>query len=444
MLLLAAVKMSAQEVPTFFPRKFLMEHFTSENCYQCPEGMQTIVEYLKNPNAPYIWVSHHAVFGEDAYTIPESNEIAQEHLIYHVPTVMINRTQQEKQLVLDANRLSTLQVADDTLAEASIVIEHTYDSINRRLNLTVTGQVASAETTKYLLTILIKENRLVSKQADQITSWKKANWLEYMHSRVVRDVVTATLGDTVEVKNQTYSYSKRYTINKNWIADNCCIVAYLTPLSHRPIINAEQVALVRGTTGGEQYEPYGITEAQGPSTNLTFDNIQVKRINEQLLELQLMANKTMSSYAGICKPVSLLYVNTTASVLEPGTYAIQSGSELGTLTAGYRIDEEETFGGSRLLYALSSDLKNGRVTPIHTWRINTGQMVLKQDGNIALNFTTYNGTTVTATALYDFIPATGLEDVQESRRLDVQKILQDGQLVIKKGEVRYTVLGYRL
>jgi hypothetical protein len=43
-------------------------------------------------------------------------------------------------------------------------------------------------------------------------------------------------------------------------------------------------------------------------------------------------------------------------------------------------------------------------------------MTIDADGNISLNFTTYNGTSVTATAKYDSSPAaTGVEDVQEFR-----------------------------
>ena len=77
-------------------------------------------------------------------------------------------------------------------------------------------------------------------------------------------------------------------------------------------------------------------------------------------------------------------------------------------------------------------------------------MRVDTDGNISLNFTTYNGTSVTATAKYDFSPAaTGVEDaeglgVQGFRSSEVQKVLRDGQLLIEKQGRWYTVWGYRL
>ena len=451
LLLLAGVKMSA-ETPTFFPRKFLLEHFTSANCNQCPMGMKYIVEYLEKQTTPYIWVSHHAVYGTDEYTIPASNAIAMNYLgMNSVPSVVFNRSKQDGLLVIGAWNIENLVVKDDTLAEASVVIDHQFDAATRRLDMTVSGQVANIDRKEYLLTILIKENRLVGKQEDAYCSWKGAKWQEYMHPRMVRDLVTATLGDTVKVENQAYSYSTSYTLHEEWVPENCCVVAYLTPLEKSPIINAEQAPIVEGTEGGEQYGPYGITEGKGPNTSISFDSVRVTQLGNGQLEMMLISSKTIkTNYFGICKQVGYVYVNTTDSVLQPGVYPIANNqypiSDLeGTITAGYRVDEEERLGGSRLLYAVSADLKNGIITPIHQWRMSSGEMTMDADGNILLNFTTYNGTSVTATAVYDFSPAaTGVEDVEGFRSSEVQKVLRDGQLLIEHKGQWYTVLGYRL
>ena len=444
------------ETPTFFPRKFLLEHFTSANCNMCPLGMKYIAEYLEKQTTPYIWVSHHAVYGTDEYTIPASNAIAMNYLgMNQVPRVVFNRTEQDGLLVIKAWDLDYWnedgrKVADDTVAEASVMIEHQFDAATRRLDVTVSGLVANPGRKEYLLSILIKENGLVGRQEDAYSSWKGAKWQEYMHPRVVRDMVTATFGETVKVENQTYSYSTSYVIDEEWIAENCCVVAYLTPLEKSPVINAEQAPLVAGTEGGEQYGPYGITESKGPNASISFDSVRVTRLSNGQLEMMMTSTKTMKTYAGICKQVGYVCVNTIDSVLQAGVYPIEEGGAEGTITAGYRVDEKETLGGSRLLYAVSDDLKNGIVTPIHMWRMSKGEMVLDEAGNISLNFTTYNGTNVTATAVYDFSPAaTGVEDikslgVQELSGLGVRKVLRKGQLLIEKNGEWYTVWGYRL
>lgn len=447
LLLLAGIKMSA-ETPTFFPRKFLLEHFTSANCNQCPMGMRYIVEYLDKQTTPYIWVSHHAVYGTDEYTIPASNTIAMSYLgMNTIPSVVFNRSEQDGLLVIGAWNMEDLQVKDDTVSEASVVIDHQFDATTRRLDISVSGQVANKERTEYLLTILIKENGLVGKQEDAYCSWKGAKWQEYMHPRVVRDMVTATLGDTVKVENQAYHYSTSYVMDKEWVAENCCVVAYLTTLEKSPVINAEQVALVAGTEGGEQYGPYGITEGKGPNTSISFDSVRVTQLGNGQLEMMMTSSKTIkTNYFGICKQVGYLYVNTAANVLEPGTYPIQESEEEGTIRAGYRVDEEERLGGSRLLYAVSADLKNGIITPIHGWRMSSGEMTIDANGNILLNCTTYNGTSVTATAVYDFSPAaTDVEDTQwQSPTTNCRKVLRNGQLLIEKEGLWYSVLGERL
>lgn len=446
-LLLLTMGMSAQEVPTFFPRKFLLEHFTSANCNQCPMGMKYIVEYLDKQTTPYIWVSHHAVYGTDEYTIPASNAIAMNYLgMNTVPSVVFNRSKQDGLMVIGAWTIENLVVKDDTVAEASVVIDHQFDEVSRRLDVTVSGQVANTDRNAYLLSILIKENGLVGRQEDAYCSWKGAKWQEYMHPRVVRDFVTATFGDTVKVENQAYNYTTSYVVDDEWVAENCCVVAYLTPLEKSPVINAEQVALVAGTEGGEQYGPYGITEGKGPNTSISFDSVRVTRLSNGQLEMMMTSSRTIKTdYFGICKQVGYVCVNTEDSVLQPGVYAIEEGTADGTITAGYRVDEEETLGGSRLLYAVSADLKNGIVTPIHMWRMSSGEMRMDEAGNISLSFTTYNGTSVTATAKYDFSPAaTGVEDVEGSRSSEVQKVLREGQLLIEKQGQWYTVFGYRL
>jgi hypothetical protein len=217
----------------------------------------------------------------------------------------------------------------------------------------------------------------------------------------------------------------------------------LTSLEKGPVINAEQVALVEGTDVGEQYGPYGITEGKGPNTSISFDSVRVTRLSNGQLEMMMTSSKTINtSYFGICKQVGYVCVNTEDSVLRAGVYPIVEGNADGSIIAGYRVDEEETLGGSRLFYAVSADLKNGIVTPIHMWRMSSGEMTIDADGNISLNFTTYNGTSVTATAKYDFSPATtGVEEVES---LGVRKVLRAGQLLIEHKGQWYTVLGYRV
>lgn len=385
------------DVPLTYNRKHLIEHFTGDQCGYCPYGMYSIVDYLETATTPTIWVSHHAGFNEDAYTIAESWELVSALGVSGAPAMAMNRSNQEPGLIFHPGYLPEITIKDKNKAAMSVNIQHTYDADSRKMNVTVSGESSFATDAKFLLSVLVKENRLVGKQADYYYAWGDYMWKEFMHARVIRGMLTAALGDTIVMENKTYSKTYSYTIPAGWVPENCCVVAYVTPVSNQPVINAEQVVLVEGTTGGEEYNPYGITESKGPSKNITFHAVEVSRIeDENLLEVLLLSNTTVSTAYGNAQPVATIYVHTGATTLSAGTYPVKEDGSKGSIQAGYRIDEKTSFGGSLLLYAVSEYLANGQLAPAHIWRMNEGEMVVDEAGNITLNFTTYNGTEVTS------------------------------------------------
>lgn len=385
-------------MPESFPRKFVIEHFTGDQCGYCPGGMYAITEHIATATTPYIWLSHHEGYNKDEYTIPESSKIGKMLGVPGAPSIALNRTKQSPGLAFNPNYLSRITIQDQTTAAASVSIKHTYNPDSRQLDLTVSGYVLDTTVDQYLLSVLIKENRLVGKQADYQYSWKSATWKEYMHARVVRDFMTSHFGDTITINNQRYSKTWKFEINKEWVPENCCIVAYLTPLSKKPIINAEQAPLIAGTLGGEQYVPYGITEGKGPNKTIEFDSLQTKQLDNNILEVKLFASKSIKSDAyGATKAIGIIHLNTTSTTLSPGSYPIQEDNTTGTITAGYRMDEEATLGGSKLVYAIASDLAKGDINIAHQWRMASGTMNVAENGNITFDFKTYNGTEVTST-----------------------------------------------
>lgn len=428
----------AQDVPTSFPRKFLLEHFTGSACGQCPEGMEAIKQYLATQTIPYIWVSHHYGYGQDEYSISESERIGKTIGVSGAPNVSINRTKQVGNFAFTPVYLihPSVTIVDDTVAEASVAIQHTYDAASREASITVSGQVANTEVKEYLLTILVKENQLVGKQADNTYSAGAAPWLEYLHARTVRAMITPALGDTVTVVDQAYTHTINYTISDEWKAENCCIVAYLTAVRNtKPIINAEQVPLVAGTTGGEEYLPYGITQSAKPKKELSIDSIQTSKVSDNLLEVLLFDNSSVRVNSVVEKPVIRLYVNTEAETLEAGIYPIQADGAMGSVVAGYRIDEQMAFGGSVLTYVNLVQLKQGILTPDHIWRIISGEMVVDEAGKITLTCTTYNKTDVIAKS-----PTTNIEPIEVPFKAP-KKILRDNQVIILHDGVEYNILG---
>jgi hypothetical protein len=448
-LLFSAVIMSAQEVPASFPRKYLIEHFTGDGCGYCPSGMLGINDYIKNIDSSAVWVSHHYGFNTDEYSIEESGDIAQmfkPHKTmseFGAPGMALNRTEQVPGMVFHPANLPMLTIEDPRTAEASVVITHTYAADTRELNVTVSGQVANTERESYYLTVLIKENGLVGKQDDYTYTWKTKPWLEFMHACVVRDFISGSLGDEVVVENQAYSKSFTYTLAEQWVPENCCIVAYITPVKRipAPVINAEQKPVVAGTTGGAEYLPYGITESQAPNsaTSITLDSMVVFKPTADKLEVRLFGDKAVRRANGqpAVRAMVVLDFNTSADALPVGTFAIQSDNAANTLTAGYRIDAQQTLAGTRFHYVESIKLiDEGEVVVCNTWRLQTGQMVVDAAGNIKLTGKFANGkdfvmTRTTATSLDNVTSIFG----------EIEKVLRNGQIVIRKNGMEYDMLG---
>ena len=445
LLALLAVVTMAQEVPSSFPRKFLIEHFTGTWCAYCPNGMFAIDYTIQESDVPYIWVSHHI---DDTYSTEEGYDIFN---IYAssvpanqvgVPAMMLNRTPQSQGLGFHPGYLPEMTITDKTTAEASVVIDHTFDTETRQLAITISGQVANTTTTAYLLTVLIKENGVISGQSDAYYAWG-STWKEFLHPRLSRGFLTAAMGDKVVVENQSYNKTYTYTMDETWIPENCCIVAYITPETNNPIINAEQTPIVTETTGGEHYYPMGITSMNAPSApdKITFDSIVVNKPSDNKLKALLLSKEIVShSVYGTMQPVLVLDINTTADTLPIATLDILHGDQLNSITAGYFELDSLSFGGSCYYYVDPIALQQGELVPFFTWRLNKGKLAVDKQGNILTAGNFYNGKHFT---MRYTVPTTSVETILTDKDQD-NKFFRNGQLIIRKGDMEFTILGNTL
>ena len=444
MLLAATLIASAQEVPSSFPRKYLIEHFTGDQCGYCPYGMYSIMEYSANTATPCIWVSHHYGYNNDEYTISESSKIGSTCGVSGAPNMAMNRTKVQGTAIafhpgylVEDGMPETIANKCETTAEASVVIDHTYNSDTRELNVTVSGQVANTTTTEYLLSVLIKENGLIGKQADYYWSWKTSGYKEFMHPCVVRDMLCAdALGDKIAVVNQAYSKTYTFSVPENWVAENCVVVAYITPTAKKPIINAEETPLVAGSTGGTQYQPFGITEIKEPTnaTKLKFEGMELSKPTDDKLEIKLVASSsTRSDFYGALKLVATLEFNTTESVLPVDTLTFAAGNEAGTFSTGTVDLVSQTFGGSRLEYYLAADME----TLCHTWRMQSGNLLVYADGGFYASGKLANGKGFQITCT---MPASAVDNIVFDQA-HVEKLMREGQIIISIDGVEYDIQG---
>ena len=440
LLLSVAMMTMAQKVPTSFPRKFLIEHFTGTWCAYCPYGMMAIDYAVQTSETPYIWVSHHL---DDNYSIAEGYNIYSIANADGVPSMMLNRSTQSQGLSFHPGYLPEMTITDATTAEASVVIDHTYNAETRQLDITVSGQVTNTTTTAYLLTVLIKENGIISSQSDAYFAWG-SQWKEFIHPRLSRAFISAAMGDRVNVTNQAYSKTYTYTLNEKWVPENCCVVAYITPITKKPIINAEQAEIVEGTTGGEHFYPLGITSSIAPSNpdKITFDSIVVNKTEADKINVLLISEKLVShAEYGELQPVLAIEINTTSDKLLADTLDISAGKEENTITAGSFDLETMTYGGSCYYYVDPAALKAGVVDPYFAWRLNKGKLAIDAKGNILTAGNFYNGKHFTMR--YTAPINTALEEIMLSKPQSV-KYIQDGKLIIRNNGAKYDVVGKKL
>ena len=393
----ALCEVTVAKIPSSFPRKHLIEHFTGDQCGYCPSGMFSLKEFVLRYNTPCIWVSHHYGYNKDEYTINESKKIGTACGVQGAPNMAFNRTKiMGTSIAFHPGYLEEMGMDEviankcENEAEASVKIDHSYDATTQQLNVTVSGLVGNKEVTEYLLSVLVKENGLVGKQADYSYSWKTAGYKEFLHPCVVRHMMTLALGDTVKVEKQRYSKSFTYTLPAHLIPENCCVVTYITPLSKKPIINAEETPLVAGTSGGKEYWPFGITENQAPNnaTKLSFTEYKLNKLADNKLTVELIASSsTRSDVYGPVKLKVYLDFNTNSSSIPAGTYTFTEGNEANTFTAGSVDLATQTFAGSRMGYYQSADLES----MCHMWRIMSGSVIVNEDGSLVAEGQLYNG-----------------------------------------------------
>ena len=410
---------TAADVPASFPRKFLLEQFTAQSCGNCPYGMLCIAEAMAQDSGKYIWVAHHYGFASDEYTISESRNICNLLGVQGAPMVALNRNKQNvggvKQLIFHPAYLPSneIEIADSLTSPVSVVINHTYEPETRTVNLTVSGQVADPSINTLKLSALIKENGLTGTQADYDFAWGSTKqWRQYMHMATARDFFSAALGDEIKVENQAYSKSYTMTVPTNWVDTNCTIVAYVTKTANVPVLNAEQVALVEGTQGGEQFKPYGIIQDAKPKSTILFSDFAQAKAAENILQVILVSNQNVRPdnsgfYYGTCKPVGLLYVVTEDNTLKPGTYPILDDYSANSVISGFRVDEMGSLSGSLLLYSPTTYIQAGQIFPAAMWRLLSGTLTVTEEGNITLKANTCYGTEIEGT----YSAATAIENV---------------------------------
>jgi hypothetical protein len=135
------------------------------------------------------------------------------------------------------------------LPEVYITIENDYDPSNRKLISTVTAEFLTDMEGTYNLCFYIAESGIIAAQKNDNSNYGHVpDILDYEHHHVLRTSVWGAWGTEVVSagisQGETVTEYPSVTINNNWVADNCTVIAFIYNTETYNIIQAEEAAMI--------------------------------------------------------------------------------------------------------------------------------------------------------------------------------------------------------
>lgn len=239
-------------------RKVLLEEFTGHQCPNCPAGALEAKALKDFYGDRLVIVSIHAGFfaltGGSPFTYNFSTP-AGEALFTHFgitsnPVGLVNRAPVDGGLILSpaawGGAISQIMELDP-LADIKLTLD--YQASGRRLDITATSTILESMEGEYFLVLSLLEDGIVKPQQTNDSSLPSGVDMNYVHDHVLRAAINNTWGEKVftgpvSTGNQ-HSGTWSVTLNQDWDAANCSVVAYLYRADDLVVIQAEEKAIVR-------------------------------------------------------------------------------------------------------------------------------------------------------------------------------------------------------
>ena len=209
----------------------LLETFTSQECGNCPSAERELEGAYEGLEDRVAWLSHHAGFSNDDYTISPSLQL---EVLYgtstYAPALMIDRSMAYSEgnpgpvhyvgtAVMMHQELSRATSLPDNIVIGFTDIQ--YDATTRQLQATVEGYfIADQSIEAPRLTLYLAEDSLIGYQSTAGSN--------YRHDHVVRACLTDAWGDDVIPSTSAgaiFSKTVGYTLPDGMRPDKCYLVA---------------------------------------------------------------------------------------------------------------------------------------------------------------------------------------------------------------------------
>ena len=237
-------------------RKVLLEEFTGHQCPNCPEGSSTAEALKELFGDQLIIISIHAGFFARTtapdfladYRTAAGNEISAYFGVAYNPVGMVNRKEFIGSLLLNPSAWGgAISEILEEEPQADINLNLNFQPSTRHLEVTIESTLLESLQCPVYLAAFLVEDSLVSPQKTNDSQYPDGIIPDYVHRHVLRSCINGTWGEALSsgemMEPGVYTKTYSLTLNEEWNANNCSVVAYIYSGQNFEVIQAEEEEL---------------------------------------------------------------------------------------------------------------------------------------------------------------------------------------------------------
>ncbi|MCX6352918.1 MAG: T9SS type A sorting domain-containing protein [Bacteroidetes bacterium] len=346
-------------------KKVLLEEFSTAPCGFCPDGGLVAEEILKK-YSNVISFTHHAGFGTDSMTIPESKTIANEFTTF-APGACIDRGNYpipvytyKGYIAVSRQKWDSLcYVRSNDTAFCGVSISNTYNATTRKLTSTVSCNFSYIPPTGNLrVHLLLVEDSVTgvghgydqksyfNSDASRPTLYHKGDTIKgYTHRHVVRLMPAGAYGKNGYIPsapevNKPYSYTfSNLDIPKKWKEKDLKVIAFVgyynADKMKRQILNSNETTIFESINAGiakPETQPTFIGIYPNPATTQVSVLFDARHNQNWSLEVYNIEGKKIYTTSGnqSAETTATTTINTTN--FTKGIYLIKLQNNSGVVT----------------------------------------------------------------------------------------------------------------
>lgn len=235
-------------------QKVLLEDYTGHTCVNCPAAAKIASDLQNFYGEKLIVMAVHAGFFADPVQPPfdadfrteTGNAWVVDFDIKSFPSGMINRGLEGGRIAGKGLWASKVGAAMQETARASLKIEANYTEANRQVGLKIDSRFLQDASENYLLQVCLVEDSILGPQRNNDPSVGETPTItDYYHRHVLRKGVNGIYGESISstpiVVNETYTHEYNITLNADYNADRCSIIAFIYREADLEIVQVEEV-----------------------------------------------------------------------------------------------------------------------------------------------------------------------------------------------------------